>query len=180
MEQIERMGSVIGAGDEDGLGTVYSESGGLIKRSGEEILKIAQGWDIDVSSPWRKVLPKVIFAGFGGKVSSKLYITTERIVLVREIDVWRELKEELSPLGVPAAAAKEVHLRGLKSSGARQFCELCPRSFRVARVKRIDKRWSTLDLRLVGADGRRYEVIISKTDGLDPETLTLIQAQFTS
>jgi hypothetical protein len=179
MESMEHVSPVIRAGDQDGLGTVYSEAGGLITRSGEEILKIAQGWDIDVSSPWRKVLPKVIFAGFGGKVSSKLYVTTERMVLVREIDVWRELKEELSPLGVPAAAAKEVHLRRLKSSGARQFCEIWPRSFRVARMKRIDKRWSTLDLRLVGADGRRYEVIISKTDGLDPETLTFIQSQFT-
>src|SRR2546421_1676190 len=179
MEQIERMGSVIGAGDEDGLGTVYSESGGLIKRSGEEILKIAQGWDIDVSSPWRKVLPKVIFAGFGGKASSKLFVTTDRIVLVREIDVWRELKEELSPLGVPAAAAKEVHLRRLKSGGVRQFCEIWPRNFRVVKMKRIDKRWSSLDLRLVGIDGRRYEVIISKTDGLDPLTLTFIQSQFT-
>ncbi len=170
---------VVRAGDLDGLGKVYSEWGGLITKSGEEILKTFEGWDLDVSSPWRKVLPKTIFAGFGGKASSKLFVTTDRIVLVREIDVWRELKEELSPLGVPAAAAKEVHLRRLKSAGVRQFCEIWPRNFRVVKMKRIDKRWSSLDLRLVGIDGRRYEVIISKTDGLDPLTLTFIQSQFT-
>jgi hypothetical protein len=180
MEQTEDKRPVVRAGDLDGLGKVYSEWGGLITKSGEEILNTFQGWDIDVSSPWRKVLPKVIFPGFQGKASSKLFVTTDRLVLVREIDVWRELKEELSPLGIPAAAAKEIHLRRLKSAGARQFCEIWPRNFRVVKIKRIDKRWSSLDLRLLGIDGRRYEVIISKTDGLDPVTLTFIQSQFTS
>ena len=179
MEATKDQRPVVRTGDLDGLGKVYSEWGGLITKSGEEILKTFEGWDLDVSSPWRKVLPKTIFAGFGGKASSKLFVTTDRIVLVREIDVWRELKEELSPLGVPAAAAKEVHLRRLKSAGVRQFCEIWPRNFRVVKMKRIDKRWSSLDLRLVGIDGRRYEVIISKTDGLDPLTLTFIQSQFT-
>jgi len=179
MEATKDQRPVVRAGDLDGLGKVYSEWGGLITKSGEELLKTFEGWDLDVSSPWRKVLPKTIFAGFGGNASSKLFVTTDRIVLVREIDVWRELKEELSPLGVPAAAAKEVHLRRLKSAGVRQFCEIWPRNFRVVKMKRIDKRWSSLDLRLVGIDGRRYEVIISKTDGLDPLTLTFIQSQFT-
>ena len=169
---------VLRVGDMEGLGQIYSEWGGLIPRSGETILKTAEGWDMDVSSPWRKFLPGVIFAGFGGEAASKLYVTTERIVLVRDIDTWRELKEELSPLGVPAAAAKEVHLRNLKQAGARQFCEVWPRNFRVVKMKRRDHRWSWLDLRLVGADEKRYEIIISKTDGLDPETLTLIQSQF--
>ena len=179
MEATKDQRPVVRAGDLDGLGKVYSEWGGLITKSGEELLKTFEGWDLDVSSPWRKVLPKTIFAGFGGNASSKLFVTTDRIVLVREIDVWRELKEELSPLGVPAAAAKEVHLRRLKSAGVRQFCEIWPRNFRVVKMKRIDKRWSSLDLRLVGIDGRRYEIIISKTDGLDPLTLTFIQSQFT-
>lgn len=169
---------VIRVGDLDGLGRVYSKSGGLVARVGEEVLRIADGWDIDVSSPWRKILPKTIFPGFNGKAVSKLYITTERIVLIREIDLWRELKEELSPLGIPNAAAKEIHLRSLKSAGARQYCELWPRGLSVVRAKRMDRRWSSLNLRLLGLDGRRYEVVISKTDGVDPETLTLLDSQF--
>src|SRR5205823_9234266 len=118
---------VIRVGDLDGLGSLYSEDGNLIAPPSEEILRVAKDWDMNVRSPWRKVLPKLIFAGFEGKASSNLFITTERIVLVREIEVWRELKEELSPLGLPAAAAKEVHLKQLKSRGARQFCEIWPK-----------------------------------------------------
>src|SRR5712692_1871905 len=178
MDSRARPHSVVHSGDFDGLGTVYSEWGGLIQRSGEELLKTAEGWDVDVSSPWRKVLPKVVFAGFEGKSSSKLYVTSDRIVLVRDIDVWREIKEELSPLGVPAAAAKEVHLKRLKSGGARQFCEIWPRNLRVVRMKRLDRRWSWLGIRAVGTDARRYAITIFKTDGLDPETLTLIQSRF--
>jgi len=179
MSQTSHTDPVIRVGDLDGLGSVYSDSGNLIARTDERVLKTTQGWDIDVSTPWRKVLPKILFAGFSGKASSKLYVTTDRIVLVRDIDVWREVKEELSPLGLPAATAKEVHLRRLRTAGARQFCEIWPRRLRVVKAKRIERRWSTLDLRLVASDGRRYQVIISKTDGLDPDTLTLVQSQFT-
>lgn len=180
MELTEHPLPVVHAGDVDGLGKIYSESGELLTRPGEEILRTAAGWDMNVRSPWRKFLPKLIFAGFEGKASSRLYITTERIVLVREIDIWRELKEELSPLGLPAAAAKQVHLRRLKAAGGRQFCEIRPRDFRVVRMKRIDRRWSWLGLRLIGTDSRQYAITISKTDGLDPETLTVLQSQFTA
>ena len=165
-------------GDLDGLGSVYSPSGLLITKPGEKVLGTAGGWDVNVRSPWRKFLPKVIFAGFNTKAKSTLYVTTERIVLVREIDAWRELKEELSPLGVPTAAAKEVRLRQLKARGGRQYCEIRPADFRVVKMKRVDRPWSWLGLRLLGRDTRQYALTISKTDGLDPEMLTLIQSRF--
>src|SRR5437879_9951871 len=76
------------------------------------------------------------------------------------------------------AAAKEIHLKQLKSAGARQFCEIWPRNLRVTRMKRIDAKWSWLGLRLIGDDERRYAITIYKTDGLDPSTLSLIQSQF--
>src|SRR5207247_11304968 len=138
MEATKDQRPVVRTGDLDGLGKVYSEWGGLITKSGEEILKTFEGWDLDVSSPWRKVLPKTIFAGFGGKASSKLFVTTDRVVLVREIDVWRELKEELSPLGVLAESSKEVHLRSLKSAREQQFYEVGTRNFRYVKMIRID------------------------------------------
>src|SRR5437879_7308269 len=128
---------VVRVGDLGGLGSVYSEGGVLITNSGERILKVGDGWDMDISSPWRKILPEIIFAGFEGRASSKLYVTTERVVLIREINTWREIKEEMSPLGIPAAAAKGVDLKELKSVGGRQFCESYPRKLRVASVKRI-------------------------------------------
>jgi hypothetical protein len=169
---------IIRTGDIEGLDKVYSESGGLILKSGERTLKVAEGWDLDIISPWRRILPKTVFSGFGGQASSKLYVTTERLVLVRNIDVWREVKGELTPLGLPAAAAKEIHLKELKSSGAMQFCELRPRQLRVVRKKRMDKRWSWLDLRVLGDDGKQYAITVWKTDGVDPDTLSLIESQF--
>src|SRR5438132_1201829 len=45
---------VVKVGDLDGLARIYSEAGGLIPESGEEILKVTTGWDANVSSPWRK------------------------------------------------------------------------------------------------------------------------------
>jgi hypothetical protein len=162
----------------EGLGTVYSEWGGLITGSNEQILRIADGWEVNVRSPWRTVFPRSVFSGFGGKASSKLHITTERIVLVREIDSWRELKGDLSPLGLPAAAAKEVHLKKLKAAGARQYCEIWPRELRVVKDKRIGKSSLVLDLRLLGTDGKQYAITLWKTDGPDPETLTLLRSRF--
>src|SRR5688572_5466185 len=129
MESRANTHPVVRAGDLDGLGSVYSESGQLIAGSDEQILGTAEDWEVNVRSPWRTVLPRFVFMGFGGKVSSRLYVTTERIVLVRDIDVWREVKGELTPLGLPAAAAKEIHLKNLKSAGARQSCEIWPRNF---------------------------------------------------
>jgi hypothetical protein len=178
MDSAEQSSLSVRVGDLDGLGKIYSVAGDLIPAQGEKILALSHGWDANVSSPWRRVLPKVIFAGFGGKASSKLFVTTERVVLIREIDVWRELKEELSPLGIPTAAAKEVRLKQLKASGTRQFCEIWPRNFRVVKMKKLDRGRSWLDLRLLGNDGRQYEIILWKTDGLDTETLSLIQSRF--
>lgn len=178
MESTESSHSVVRAGDLDGLRRVYSSEGNLITRSGEEIFKVVEGWDLDVISPWRRILPRTVFSGFGGKTSSKLYITTQRIVLVRDIDAWRQLKGELTPLGLPTAAAKESRLKELKASGARQFCEIWPQELRVAKKKRIERRWSWLNLRLLGSDGDQYAITVWKTDGLDPDTLTLIESQF--
>jgi len=169
---------VVRVGDLSGLGSVYSEGGGLIANSGERILKVGDGWDIDISSPWRKILPKIVFAGFEGRASSRLYVTTQRVVLIREIDSWREIKEELSPLGMPAAAAKGIHLKQLKAAGGRQFCEIWPGQLRVVKMKRIDRRWSWLGLRVVGNDATRYAITIYKTEGFDPETLSVLQSQF--
>ena len=180
MSSAAAIDEVVHVGDLAGLGRVYSEEGALITNPGETILKVGEGWDMDVSSPWRKILPNIVFAGFEGKASSKLYVTTQRLVLVREIDTWRELKEEMSPLGIPTAAAKEVHLRGLKRAGIRQFCEIRPRDLRVVKIRRVDRRWSWLGLRAVGKNGRRYAITIYKTAGFDPDTLSIIQSQFKS
>ncbi len=178
MESNDRAHSPVQAGDVDGLGRIYLDTGRLITNSDEEMLVEATGWDAEVSSPWRRFLPKIIFAGFGGQASSKLFVTTKRLVLVRDIDTWRELRGELTPLGLPTAAAKEARLKQLRSLGVRQYCEIRPRDFRVVKKRSFDRRKSWLDLRLVGTDGRQYAVTLWKTDGPDRETRILIESQF--
>ena len=141
-------------------------------------MKVVTSWDMDVMSPWRPVLPHVVFEGFGGKAKSRLYITTERIVLIREIDLWRQIKGELTPLGVPKAAEKEAKLRRLAAAGAKQFCEIWPQNLRVVRAKVLNRRRSWMDLQLMGVDGKQYAITIWKTDGRDPETLALLDSRF--
>jgi len=169
---------IVKAGDLDGLARIYSEAGALVTEPGEEILRAATGWDATVRSPWRRFLPKILFAGFGGRASSKLFVTTKRLVLVRDIDTWRELKGELTPLGLPTAAAKEARLKKLKALGVRQYCEIRPRDFHVVKKRSFDRQRSWIDLRLVGTDGKQYAVTLWKTDGPDQETRTLIESQF--
>ena len=169
---------IVRVGDLDGLARIYSEAGGLIPESGEEILKVTTGWDANVSSPWRRFLPKIMFPGFGGRASSKLFVTNKRIVLVRDIDPWRELKGELTPLGLPTAAAKEARLRKAKSLGARQYCEIRPRNLRVVKRRSVDRPRSWVSLRLIGTDGKQYAVTLWKTDGPDQDTRALLESQF--
>ncbi len=178
MELEDRAYPPVRAGDLDGLRRIYSDTGGLITESDEEIVRVAPGWDVNVRSPWRKFLPKSIFEGFGGKASSKLFVTKRRIVLVREIDPWRELKGELTPLGIPTAAAKEIRLKQLKSHGVRQYCEIRPRDLRIVKKRSFDRPRSWVDLRLMSADGRQYAITLWKTDGPDQETRVLIESQF--
>jgi hypothetical protein len=166
------------AGDVDGTGRVYDQSGALVARPGESCLGIAQGWDMNVRRPWRKVVPKIIFMGFNGKALSSLYVTTTRIVLIRQIDAWRELSGEMTVLGMPTAVAKEARLKELRAAGVREYCEIHQASLRLVSAKRFVKHGSRLDLRLIGCDGHEYAISYWKSDGKDDTTLALIESQF--
>lgn len=169
---------ILRAGDRDGLDVVYDSAGQLLLLHDEVVVVALTNWDLDVISPWRRIMPKTMFAGFHGKASSRLYVTSDRIVLVRDIDDWRELSEQLTPLGLPNAAAREAELRKMKRMGVRQFCEIFPDNLRIASVKRYQKTLSMLDLHLVGSDGRRYGVMMWKTDGKDEAAITLLETRF--
>lgn len=170
--------NIVQAGDRQGLGVIYDSYGDLIPRPAESILKSVANWDLDVMSPWRRVLPQTIFPGFHGKASSRLYITSARIVFVREIDEWRELAGELTPLGLPNAAAKERWLVALKRAGIRQFCQILPQALTLVSFKKYVKRGSMLDMKLMGDDDRQYAIMVWKTDGRDEVTLDLIESRF--
>src|SRR5436309_13802729 len=99
MESDHRAPPPVRAGDLDGLGRIYSDMGGLITESDEKLLMATPGWCADVASPWRRFLPKIIFAAFGGQASSILFVTTKRLVIVRDIDTWRDPRGQLRPSG---------------------------------------------------------------------------------
>ncbi len=174
----ERVSRIVRAGDRDGMGKVYSEWGGLLTHANEQVLRVADDWEMDVRSPWRTVLPGMIFLGFVSPTSSKLYVTTERVVLIRKIDIWRELKGELTPLGLPKAAEKEAYLRRLQVMGARQYCEVWPRYLKAVRAKHHGKPPTSVQLFLEGADGRQYVVAFWKPKGSEPELIPLIESRF--
>src|SRR2546428_3525769 len=77
---------VVKVGDLDGLARIYSEAGGLIPESGDEILKVTTEWDANVSSAWRRFVPKIMFTAVVVQTSIKLFVTTTRIVFVRDVD----------------------------------------------------------------------------------------------
>lgn len=170
--------TIVRTGDLVGLGTVYDSSGRLVLLPSESVLVETKGWDMEVCLGWRRFLPQIIFEGFNGPVSSTLYVTTERVVLIRDIDVWRETKADMSPLGIPGGVAKAVDLKRLASAGAREFCELRPRQMQVAGLRRLKKLQAWLDFHLVGSDGQRYEVLLCKIGGEDVETATLLESRF--
>ncbi len=178
MPPVTRTIPVVWAGDCNGLGKVYSQWGGLIPRVGEQIIRSADDWEMNVRSPWRAVLPGMIFMGFAGPISSKLYITSERIVLIRKIDTWRELKGELTPLGLPKAAEKEAVLKKLQAMGARQFCEIWPRRLRITKVKRHGRPAHAIDFFLIGSDELQYAVSFWKPKGSEPDLVPVIESRF--
>ncbi len=178
MQQKELRQPPVKAGDVDGLGTIYSQWGGLICHPDERIMRVGTGWEMEAMSPWRRILPGIIFTGFGGETSSKLYLTTDRIVLVRQIDTWRELAGELTPLGLPKAAEKEARLRRLQASGARQYCEVVPRQLKVVKAKSFSRPKSSIDILCIGSDGKEYALTYWMPQGSDAETLDALRSQF--
>jgi len=165
------MDEPIRAGDIDGLGQVYSEFGGPALGSDETILSQRQGCDFSAYGSWRTFFPKPIFHPLPGKPSGTIHVTSERLIFVRMIDIWKEVKPLLSPLGLAAAAEKESKLRGLKTRGARQYCEVNLSRLRLVSSKR--KPWF-LRCRLIAANGARYEIFL-RTDIDDPGFLESLE-----
>ncbi|HII41390.1 MAG TPA: hypothetical protein HA326_09275 [Thermoplasmata archaeon] len=168
------------AGDVGGRFSVYDKAGALVEEAGERIVRVATGFDMTATTPWRRLLPTVIFLGFNKPVTSRLYVTSNRIVLLREIDSWRQVIGDMTPLGIPNAIATKVELDALRAKGVRQYCQLRPDALRLVRTRKSAKPGAWLGLRLVDHGDVRYAVSLWKTDGEDPETLSLIESRFRS
>ena len=166
------MKSPIRAGDVDGLGHVYSEFGGPILGAAETILAERRGWDVAAYSSWRIFFPKPIFHPLPGSPSGTLHLTSERLIFLRRIDVWKEVKPLLTPLGIPAAAEKESRLKRLKAQGARQYCEVFLSQFRLVGIKR--RSWF-IRFRLLTADGGKYELFL-RTGKEDSDFFDLLES----
>lgn len=171
---------IVRSGNLDGRLIVYDSNGELILQSAESILNVFSGWDMTATTPWRRFLARVIFLGYNKKVSSRLYVTTERLVLIRDIDPWREAAPGMTPLGMPDAIAKKVQLEELRRLGIRQFCEVRPGRLRLVSARRSHKVGAWIGLKLLGDDDRQYWLSYWKTDGEDEKTLFLLESQFHS
>jgi hypothetical protein len=101
-----------------------------------------------------------------------MYVTTDRLIFLREIDIWKEVKPLLTPLGLPAASEKESKLKRLKARGARQYCEVFPSLLRLVHVKR---KSGLLRFRLIAKNGDKYEIFVY-TDTDDPSFFDFLEA----
>ncbi len=173
-----RSEGAIRSGDVDGRSWLYNQFGELLPELDEKILKVATGWDVTATTPWRRLLPSTIFLGFNKPTTSRLYITSHRVVLIRDIDPWRQVAGDMTPLGIPNAAATKVQLDRLKAEGIRQYCEIRTASLKLVRVKRSAKPGAWIGLRLIASNGTKYAVSLWKTDGEDRDTSSLIESLF--
>lgn len=166
------------AGSLDGRGTLYTTDGQLVTLSDERILRMDEGWELEVASPWRRILPTIVFPGYYGKVSSRLYVTTDRIVFIREIDPFRETKGDMTPYGFPDAIAKNIYLKEIRTAGARAFCEFWPQRLRVAKLRQAVRPRSWINLRLLGPEEKQYDATFWKRKGANLEMQALIISRF--
>jgi hypothetical protein len=169
---------VVRAGSLEGLRTVYTAEGELITLPGERILHVDQGWDLHVRTPWRRFLPTIVFMRFPGDTSSRLYVTTDRIVLIREIDPFRETKGDMTPYGFPSAVAKKIQLSEAKAAGARAFCELLPQRLLIVKLQQAEHPRSWVDLRLLAPQATQFAVTFWSGKESDPEMQAIILSRF--
>ncbi len=157
------------------MAAIYTPKGDLSFLVGETVVRVFRGWDMSVRSPWRKFLPGMVFSSLHGDVSSSLYITSKRIVFIRNIDIWKEVKPLLTPLGLPAAAEKEAHLKRLRSVGARKYCEIWPSQLAISRTLPLKNGVSLLTQ---GLDGRQYAISFWNRGRTGKESFALIESRF--
>jgi len=166
--------SPIRAGDLDGLRSVYSESGAPILAPGEGLLRSRGACELAVMNSWRILGSKEIFSEMSPPNQGNVFVTDLRLVFVREINIWKEVKPLMTPLGIPAGLARDSKLGAIKARGGRQYCEMLTSDLRLHRARHRKK---STDMYLEGSDGRRYEVYLY-TDVKDPEFYAFVEGRF--
>jgi len=174
MVEKSKLHSAIRAGDLDGLGRVYSIAGELMMSPGEQTVAVQDGCDTHITGSWRSLFAKKIFSGTSGPPNGRLYTTSQRLVLIRDVDVWQEVKPLLTPLGLPAAAETEARLKQVKARGGRQYCEISTTELTLDRTR---VKHSMLILYLTGPGGQRFRVIVHTAEHR-PDFYTQIESRF--
>ena len=164
-------GLPVRAGDVEGLGRVYSEFGGPILGPHETLLAQRNKCDVAVFGSWRIFFPKEIFYPLPGNPSGTLHVTSERLIFLRDIDLWKEVKPLLTPLSLPTAAEKQSRMKKLKATGARQYCEVFPMQLQLVNVMR---KPGLLRFRVKTKVGGRYQLLVY-TDKDDPSFFDLLE-----
>ncbi len=164
----------IEVGDLDGLNRIYGPDGGVLTKSGETVLGVRDRCELGAFESWRKLFAPLVFESLRGASAGRVFVTTERLVFLREIDTWKQVKASMSPLGLPGAVVKEAELNRIKGAGGRQYFQLWTSGFSLAWAKRVD---GLIGLRLVGRDGRKWRVVVH-ADIDDPPFFALIEGRF--
>lgn len=155
MSRDESNRAAVRGGDISGLRSVYTDDGTLILHGGEQLLGTWRDCDIAAFAAWRPFFARPVFHAYPGRTESRLYITTRRIVLLRKIDIWKEVKPLLTPLGVGDAVSEQSRLSRTVALHGREFCEVLTNRLM---IKRFRERRTILLMKLIDMDGAKYTI----------------------
>jgi len=170
--------AAIRAGDLDGLWSVYTSSGDVVLEPGEHVVRRRVACELAAFDVSKRFRSRSIFASLRGPPTGTLFVTDRRMIFVRDIDVWREVKPLMTPLGMPTGIAESYKLKAVKAQGGRRYCIIPRAGLRLKLARRWARgRGGRTRLRVDGEDGSRYEIYIY-TEPNDPEFLSVVEGRF--
>jgi len=152
------------AGDIDGLNRIYSSVGALVTLPNERVLAVWPGFDMAVFSGWSIFTSKCLVDSGPSPPYGRLYSTSARIVMMREVDIQKEIRPLLTEHGISGAERLADRLASLASRHGRYYAELWPAHLRLMKTKRL--LWGKVkqfNLNLLSDDGARFQVFVNAT-----------------
>ncbi len=154
-------------GDIGGLDDIYDNSGKLILKQGEQVLRKVENDNIDVYRGKFGLTARTLLGHT--KEKGTLYLTDRRLVFIRNPDPWLAFQTYGTPFELATGLGKARYARDLKSLGLRSFVEISYSEVRSFRSKK--GKWA--ELRLEDSDGVLVRVDLDRC-GKEDDKIALL------